>query len=48
MCIKVDLPAPFSPRSAWTSPDATEKSTPFRAWTAAKRLVMAVRVRSMG
>src|SRR2546421_994156 len=27
MFIRVDLPAPFSPRSAWTSPSTSSKST---------------------
>ena len=29
--IKVDLPAPFSPTTAWTSPCMTSRSTAFRA-----------------
>src|SRR5438876_11795922 len=33
--ISVDLPAPFSPTSAWTSPAASAKETPFSARTPA-------------
>src|SRR4051794_2358073 len=36
----VVLPAPFSPRSAWTSPAAASKSTSSFATTAGKRLVI--------
>src|SRR4051794_36596785 len=36
----VDLPAPFSPRSACTSPAATSKSTPSFATTPGKRLTI--------
>src|SRR5439155_19332408 len=31
--INVDLPAPFSPTRAWTSPATTSKPTPLRATT---------------
>src|SRR6185295_3585298 len=34
--INVLLPAPFSPMSAWTSPGATAKETPFNARVAPK------------
>src|SRR4029078_4548375 len=37
MCIRVDLPAPFSPSRACTSPDAREKSAPRSASTEPKR-----------
>ena len=37
---RVDLPAPFSPRSAWISPGATSKSTLSRAITPGKRLLI--------
>src|SRR5437868_1886914 len=36
----VDLPAPFSPRSACTSPSAASKSTPSFATTPGKRLTI--------
>src|ERR1700742_4026938 len=36
----VDLPAPFSPSSAWISPGATSKSTLARACTPGKRLLI--------
>src|SRR6476646_7927072 len=36
----VDLPAPFSPRSACTSPSAASKSTPSFATTPGNRFVM--------
>ena len=39
--MSVDLPAPFSPTSAWTSPGRTSKDTPCRARTAPNDLVMA-------
>ena len=39
--ISVDLPAPFSPTSAWTSPARSSKETPFSACTPAKDLVIA-------
>ena len=35
----VDLPAPFSPRSAWNSPGSTRKSMSFRAVVAPKDLL---------
>src|ERR1700730_7819878 len=38
--IKVDLPAPFSPIRAWTSPALRSKSTPFSAWTPANALMI--------
>ena len=38
MFISVDLPAPFSPSSAWISPACRSKSTPRSAWTPPKRL----------
>src|SRR5450759_3051768 len=37
MFIKVDLPAPFSPTNAWTSPGSTSKSTLSSACTPGKR-----------
>src|SRR5580765_858347 len=40
MFISVDLPAPFSPRSACTSPAATSRSTWSLASTPGKRLVI--------
>src|SRR5690348_8232535 len=40
MLISVDLPAPFSPNSACTSPSARSKSTLSRAVVPAKRLVI--------
>src|SRR5580765_6475384 len=40
MFISVDLPAPFSPRSACTSPLRRSKSTPSFATTPGKRLVI--------
>src|SRR6185312_11603198 len=40
MFIRVDLPAPFSPRSACTSPFCRSKSTPSFATTPGKRLVI--------
>src|SRR2546429_751963 len=39
MQISVDLPAPFSPTTAWISPRATSKSTPSSATVAPNRLV---------
>src|SRR6516165_5603148 len=39
MRISVDLPAPFSPTTAWISPYATSKSTPSSATVAPNRLV---------
>ena len=38
--MSVDLPAPFSPTSAWISPAARSKSTPSRAWTPGKAFEM--------
>src|SRR6516165_6066047 len=40
MRISVDLPAPFSPTTAWISPYATPKSTPSSATVAPNRLLM--------
>jgi hypothetical protein len=40
MFISVDLPAPFSPNSAWISPARTCKSTASLATTPGKSLVM--------
>src|SRR5215470_4318546 len=40
MRINVDLPAPFSPTTAWISPNATSKSTPASATVAPNRLPM--------
>src|ERR1700761_4336697 len=37
MLISVDLPAPFSPNSTWTSPRRKSKSTPSKAITPGKR-----------
>src|SRR4051812_43382538 len=36
--VRVDLPAPFSPTSAWISPRPTSSETPSRARTTPKRL----------
>src|SRR5882757_6766987 len=36
---RVDLPAPFSPRSAWVSPGITESETPFNACTPGNALL---------
>ena len=38
--ISVDLPAPFSPTSACTSPLRTDRSTPDRAWTPGNSFAM--------
>src|SRR6202161_4471991 len=38
MPIRVDLPAPFSPTMAWTSPGIITRSTPFNACTGPKDL----------
>ena len=43
--ISVDLPAPFSPTIAWTSPASNSRSTAFRAWVAPKRLSSFLRTR---
>ena len=40
MFIRVDFPAPFSPRSAWTSPGRTSRSIPSFATTPGYRFVM--------
>src|SRR5262245_43010529 len=40
MFIKVDLPAPFSPRRAWISPRATVRETPFRTRLPSNSFVM--------
>src|SRR4029453_12518476 len=40
MFMSVDLPAPFSPRRACTSPGASSKSTPSFATTPGNRLVI--------
>src|ERR1700750_346769 len=40
MDMSVDLPAPFSPRRAWTSPARRSKSTPSLATMRPKRFVM--------
>src|SRR5690349_9344618 len=39
--MRVDLPAPFSPSKAWTSPGRKSNETPFSARTAPKDLVTA-------
>src|SRR6266542_1613510 len=39
--MRVDLPAPFSPRRAWTSPASRSNDTPCKARTAPKLLVTA-------
>ena len=38
--MKVDFPAPLSPRRQWHSPGRTSKVTPFRAITLPKRFLM--------
>ena len=38
--ISVDLPAPFSPTTAWTSPGMNWRLTSSRATTPGKRLLM--------
>src|SRR5579875_4039469 len=43
--MSVDLPAPFSPTSAWTSPARRSNETPFSAWTPAKDLRISERRR---
>ena len=40
--ISVDLPAPFSPTSAWTSPAASSNETPLSARTPANDFVIEV------
>src|SRR5262249_26935457 len=40
--MSVDLPAPFSPTSAWTSPRASSKDTPLSARRPANDFVMEV------
>src|SRR5439155_22507372 len=40
--MRVDLPAPFSPTSAWTSPEHRSNETPLSACTPAKDFVMEV------
>src|SRR6266852_4776356 len=44
----VDLPAPFSPTSAWTSPGARSKDTRRSAWIPVNDLEMEVVSRSGG
>ena len=46
--MRVDLPAPFSPMRATTSPARISKSTPRRAWVAPKALVMLWPARTTG
>ena len=46
--IRVDLPAPFSPTSAWISPPATAKSTPSSTRTGPNDLLMPFIVTFMG
>ena len=48
MRASVDLPEPFSPVSAWTTPARSERSTSRRATTPGKRFVIPVRRRSGG
>src|SRR5581483_7120285 len=45
--IRVDLPAPFSPTSAWTSPCRSSNCTSSSAWTPGK-LLLAPLTRSSG
>ena len=45
--MRVDLPAPFSPTRAWTSPGRRSNDTPLSARTPAKDLVMEAADRSM-
>src|SRR5690606_9044988 len=40
--MKVDLPAPLSPKRQWHSPGMTETETPLRAMTGPKLLVMSI------
>ena len=44
--ISVDLPAPFSPTRAWTSPARRSNETPFKACTPANALLIPVSSRS--
>src|SRR4051794_3430177 len=44
--MSVDLPAPFSPTSAWTSPSTTSRPTPLRATTPGNVLTTSVRRRT--
>src|SRR6266850_7028236 len=46
MFIKVDLPAPFSPSRAWTSPHWTSRSTPSLALSSPKVLTIPVSLRA--
>src|SRR5882762_4621925 len=46
MFIKVDLPAPFSPSRAWTSPHWTSRSTPSLALSSPKVLTTPVSLRA--
>src|SRR5437868_15346848 len=48
MFIRVDLPAPFSPSRACTSPRASSKSTPSFATTPGNRFVIALSSRRGG
>src|SRR6476646_10587393 len=43
--MSVDLPAPFSPTSAWISPSLRSKVTPSKAFTPGKDFVISVIVR---
>ena len=45
--ISVDLPAPFSPTSAWTSPGSSSNETPLSACTPPKDLVMSESLRTV-
>src|SRR5450759_1817760 len=38
--VRTDLPAPLSPQRAVTCPAGRSRSTPYRAWTAPKCLLM--------
>jgi hypothetical protein len=46
--ISVDLPAPFSPRTAWIWPGATRRLTRSLAFTAGYCLLMSTSSRRMG